>query len=84
MSPHLCDSVGVRVCVCDPLVEPLAEVGQPAALAAEGGAALPLQLGDVVQLEQVEPVSFLHGEKNQVTSQVLQSGIGSHSLLTTA
>lgn len=62
------------MCVCtpDPLIEPLGEVGQSAALAADVGAALLLQLGDLVQLEQVQPVSFLRGEKNQVSSQVLQ------------
>lgn len=71
-------------CVCDPLVEPLAEVGESAALAAEGGAALLLQLGDLVQLEQVEPVSFLHGEKKQVTSQCcFLSGTGSYLRLNT-
>lgn len=60
----------VCVCVSDPLVEPLGEVGQSAALAADGGAALLLQFADLVQLEQVQPVSFLHGEKNLVSSQV--------------
>lgn len=62
----------VCVCISDPLVELLGEVGQSAALAADGGAALLLQLGDLLHLEHVQPVSFLHWEKNQVSSQVLQ------------
>lgn len=73
---HLCFTAPVSVCGCvcvsDPLVEPLGDVAQSAALAADGGAALLLQLGDLVQLVQVQPVSFLHGEKKQVTSEVLQ------------
>lgn len=63
MFHHNCVIVCVCVRVCDPLVEPLGEVGQSASLAGDGGAALLLQLGHLVQLEQVEPVSFLHGEE---------------------